>query len=254
MATSKFRLFGGPNASGKTDVFEKLKKERIIHTEVYVNADRIEKNIRKKRKFYFSSYRVKVTEHEFKEHVQQSGLFQEKITDKSFIDHFSMRSGILHIKRSVKINSYHASFIATYLAAKLFETRQSFTFETVMAHPSKADLLDRARSFGYKTYFYFVFTDDLDTNLARARLRELGGGHKVLPELVVKRATRIFKLLPQAFVAADSAYVIDNSDQAKTILKKENGILYKAVAFPDIIQEPIQKIIKKFSGTLKDLD
>lgn len=41
MPTPKFRLFAGPNASGKTHVFKKIRRNRLIPKEIYVNADRI---------------------------------------------------------------------------------------------------------------------------------------------------------------------------------------------------------------------
>ena len=44
----------------------------------------------------------------------------------------------------------------------------------LMSHPSKLEFLQIARKQGYKTYLYFVFTDDLNTNLARAQLRGIG--------------------------------------------------------------------------------
>jgi hypothetical protein len=42
MPTPKFRLFAGPNASGKTYVFKKIRKSSLIPKEIYVNADKIE--------------------------------------------------------------------------------------------------------------------------------------------------------------------------------------------------------------------
>ena len=84
--------------------------------------------------------------------------------------------------------------MANYLAQKLFESRQSFAFETVMSHPSKLDFLRMARKEGYKTYLYFIFTDDLNTNLARVQLRVSDGGHAVSPEHTLARAPRTVKL------------------------------------------------------------
>lgn len=132
MPAPKFRLFGGPNGSGKTSLFRTFKEEGIIHTEIYVSADRIEADLHKTRKFWFIAYRVKADNKSFKEHILKSGLFQEKIRDKTFIDHFVIKSGVLHISNSVRVNSYHASFIASYLAEALFATGQSFAFETVI--------------------------------------------------------------------------------------------------------------------------
>lgn len=189
----RFRLFGGPNGSGKTHVFREFREKGIIHTEVYVNADKIESELKKKRIFYFNAYRVRVDNDSFKRHILESGLFQSKIKDKTFIDHFSVQSGILHVGSNVKINSYHASFVASYLSEKLFQTKQSFAFETVMSHESKVDLLNLARRNGYKTYPYFVFVDNITTNIARVKLRVLRGGHDVEESIIKTRAPRTIK-------------------------------------------------------------
>lgn len=183
----------------------------------------------------------------------QSGLFKEKIKDKNFPNQVNVRSGVLTIRRGVQVNSYHASFVATYLAQKLFESGQSFAFETVMSHPSKLDFLRIAKSQGYKTYLYFIFTDDLNTNLARVQLRVSDGGHGVSPEHTLARATRTFDLLPQAFSLADSAFVIDNSNEAQVVLKKENSVVYRAAQFPPILRKQLSSIVRKSSGTVKQL-
>jgi len=247
MVKPKFRLFAGPNASGKTHVFKKFKRKKYIHTEFYVNADRYEEQMKKTRKFSFNAYRVKVTDEDFKQHISQSGLFQTKIKNRSFIDQFTLRSGVLHIDASAAINSYHASFIASYLAQKLLETKQDFAFETVMSHASKVDLLKQAKKAGYKTYFYFIFVDNAITNLARVRLRVLDGGHNVDDKTILDRIPRTFKLMPKAFDLADSAYLIDNSTEAQVIFKKERDLLYQKLPFPKIIQKEIRRIVSKNS-------
>jgi predicted ABC-type ATPase len=122
-----------------------------------------------------------------------------------------------------------------------------------MSHPSKLDFLRIARKAGYKTYLYFIFTDDLNTNLARVQLRVSDGGHTVSPEHTLARASRAFKLLPQAFALADSAFVIDNSDEARLVLKKENSILYRAVQFPAILRKELASIVRSFSGTVREI-
>jgi predicted ABC-type ATPase len=245
----KFRLFGGPNGSGKTHVFNKFKEKGIIHTEVYVNADRIEAELKENRAFYFTAYRVKVDQDGFKKHILESGLFQDKIRDKSFIDHFLIHAGVLRIGGKVAVNSYHGSFVASYLAEKLFETKQSFAFETVMSHESKVDLIRLANKSGYKTYLYFIFADAISTNIARVQLRVLRGGHAVEEETIKKRAPRTFRLLPAAFEAADSAYVIDNSDEAVPILTKEGSVIARSANFPAIIDKPLQEILKQINKT-----
>jgi len=75
MAAPKFRLFAGPNASGKTHVFKKFKKEKYIHTEIYVNADRFEEQLKQDHTFSFNAYRVKVDDAQFKAFIRKHGLY-----------------------------------------------------------------------------------------------------------------------------------------------------------------------------------
>jgi len=241
----KFRLFGAPNGSGKTHIFREFKAKGIIHTEVYVNADRIEAELKEKRRFSFNAYRVKVSEAGLGEYILASGLFHQKIKDKTFVEHFTVNGGVLRIGRQVAINSYHASFIASYLAERLFETKQSFAFETVMSHESKVELLKQARDQGYKTYFYFIFADSISTNITRVKLRVLDGGHGVKDETIAERAVRTFQLLPAAFNSADTAYVIDNSNEAIAILSKDGTQISRTEEFAPIIRKPILQILAR---------
>ena len=73
------------------------------------------------------------------------------------------------------------------------------------------------------------------------------------PELTLARAPRTFKLLPQAFALADSAFVIDNSDEARLVLKKENSILYRSVRFPAILRKELTSIVRRFSGMVRNI-
>jgi hypothetical protein len=136
MANSKFRLFAGPNASGKTWVFEKFREEKLIHTEFYVNADRIEKELKKKRTFHFNAYRVRANEEEFKYHVQHSGL-HSKLTDTIFEDTVHIKSGTLSIPKRVIINSYHASFIALYLVDNYSKLNSHLRMKRLCRTPPK---------------------------------------------------------------------------------------------------------------------
>lgn len=226
MSNQKFRLFAGPNGSGKTFFFEHLRSNGVIHTEIYISADKIEVNLKKKAVFNFNAYRVKVSNEEFRNHVLSNGLYETKIKDPRFIENFEIKEGILRIKISKrKINSYHASFIATYLAQKLFATGQSFCFETVMSHISKVFLLSEARINGYKTYLYFVFTDNVELNIARVKLRAKQGEHDVDAAVIRSRYPRTFQLLPRALKLADQAFVVDNSNIPEIVAEKSRSKL-----------------------------
>ena len=43
----------------------------------------------------------------------------------------------------------------------MIEAKRSFNFETVMSHPSKIEILLRAKAAGFANYLIFVGTDDL---------------------------------------------------------------------------------------------
>lgn len=221
MAQPRFRLFGGPNGSGKTFFFDHLKRSGYIHTEIYVSADKIEADLKRKPVFNFNAYRVKVSDAEFKQYVLTDGLFTTKINDPHFLQNMKIEGGILDIGLKRKqINSYHASFIATYLVNKLLLTGQSFCFETVMSHISKVQLLSEAKRAGYKAYLYFVFTDNVELNIARVKLRTKLGQHDVDASLIKSRYPRTFKLLPKALSLAEEAFVIDNSNEPEIVAEK----------------------------------
>ncbi|MBS4029137.1 MAG: zeta toxin family protein, partial [Ignavibacteriales bacterium] len=183
----RFRMFAGPNGSGKTYLFNFLKSQSYIHTEIYVNADEIERKLSESMQFHFNAYRVKVSDKDFKTHIQQSGILK-KIHDKSFLEKIHVESGVLKITmKKSELNSYIASFIASYLSEKLIESGQSFCYETVLSHPSKLKLLEQANVKGYKTYLYFVFTDDWRLNIERVKLRVQEGGHNVDDKKIEQR-------------------------------------------------------------------
>jgi len=234
----RFRMFAGPNGSGKTVLFDHLRNKGYIHTEIFVSADRIENDLKNKGKFFFTSYRVKVSEAEFKCHIKLSGLFQ-KLEDKSFVDKINIISGILTLNGDQKkINSYIASFIATYLCEKLLLTKQSFCFETVLSHSSKIELIEKAKAAGYKTYLYFVFTDNWKLNIERVKLRVLEGGHNVDHKKIENRYFRSLKNFSQAARLSNSTFLIDNSNEFTRVAEFTNGTVnYVISPFPDWFRE-----------------
>jgi predicted ABC-type ATPase len=89
--------------------------------------------------------------------------------------------------------------------------RQSFSFETVMSHRSKIEILAEARQRGYKVVFYFVATDDPVINIHRVSNRVAQGGHDVDAGRIVARYFRSMELMSEAMMIADAAYIFDNS-------------------------------------------
>jgi predicted ABC-type ATPase len=125
--------------------------------------------------------------------------------------------------RNVQIDSYFASVIADFIRQRLLEKGVSFTFETVMSHPSKVEFMQDAQTRGYRTYLYFVSTENSDINIDRVEIRVREGGHGVEPERVRERYIKSLKLLPQAVAASDRAYIFDNSGDSSVLLAEITG-------------------------------
>jgi predicted ABC-type ATPase len=80
-----------------------------------------------------------------------------------------------------------------------------------MSHPGKVELLATAQAMGYRTYLYFVATDDPSINVSRVRNRVLLGGHPVPEDKIVARYGRSLELLKEAIRHTHRAYIFDNS-------------------------------------------
>lgn len=92
---------------------------------------------------------------------------------------------------------------------------RSFTFETVMSHDSKIEILIRAKAAGFFVQLFFIGTDDPMTNIERVALRVSEGGHSVPVDRIIARWHRSMELLGRAIAAADRAFIFDNSSTSR---------------------------------------
>jgi predicted ABC-type ATPase len=99
----------------------------------------------------------------------------------------------------------------------------SFSFETVMSHHSKVDFITKAQKSGFKTYLYFICTDDPIINIQRVKNRKAMGGHDVDPKLIESRYFRSLENLQDAFLKVDRAFVIDSSNRNRNLILEKNG-------------------------------
>jgi predicted ABC-type ATPase len=104
-----------------------------------------------------------------------------------------------------------SALLGVYLNPDEMEQKITFTLETVMSHPSKVDLLTQAQAAGYRTYLYFVATDDPAINISRVKSRVKLGGHNVPEDKIAERYHRSLELLRDAIRHTNRAYVFDNS-------------------------------------------
>ncbi len=249
-APKRFRMFAGPNGSGKSSLYERLRKD-TIHTDVYIAADRIEADFRKKKRFTFNAYRIKVSETEFISFAVTSGILDKHPHKLALLKSLQIKAGILRLKNPAFIDSYLASCIASYLSLKLFETEQSFCFETVMSHPSKLEILKETKKRGFKTYLYFVFTEDPKLNIQRVASRVKAGGHDVAKEKITPRFQRSIRYLPDALIYADTTFIIDNSIDFEVVAEIEKGKKFHSLKKGYDFKKKLPDFYKKFKNKLK---
>jgi predicted ABC-type ATPase len=124
-----------------------------------------------------------------------------------------------------------AQVIADRRREACIEAKRSFSFETVMSHPSKVDVLVRSRAAGFFVQLFFVGIDDPQTNIDRVQQRVAQGGHDVPQEKIATRWSRTMALLHEAIKVADQSFLFDNSaigiDQGPKLVlagvRKANG-------------------------------
>lgn len=80
-----------------------------------------------------------------------------------------------------------------------------------MSSTDKIELLVKARKKGFRTYLYYIATDNPAINVWRVKRRVELGGHDVPTDKIVSRYHRSLALLPDAIRNTDRAYLFDNS-------------------------------------------
>jgi len=199
-------MFAGPNGSGKSTLKFHLPPALLG---VYLNPDEMEQEIRRQTWLNFTAYGVTTTAVEVLPFFHNSKFLRDA--------GFGGAAGQLTFSGnrlefgSVAVNSYLASVAGDFLRQKLMGQKISFTLETVMSHPGKVELLAQAQAAGYRTYLYFVATDDPAINISRVKSRVKLGGHNVPEDRIETRYHRSLGLLMEAIRHSNRAYIFDNS-------------------------------------------
>jgi predicted ABC-type ATPase len=202
----RLRMFAGPNGSGKSTIKSLLPPALLG---VYVNPDEIEHEVRCRDFLDVTAYGVRTTESEITAFFLTSTLL-EKADLLNEADGLRFSDGKLSF-HEVIVNAYFASVAADFLRRKLLEQRISFSFETVMSSPDKVALLETAQGLGYRTYLYYIATDDPAINVSRVQARVRLGGHDVPKDKIISRYERSLDLLLPAIRHTSRAFIFDNS-------------------------------------------
>jgi len=218
MNTPRLRMFAGPNGSGKSTLNSIISKELLG---VYINPDEIEKEINKFSFLDMLNYRVTTNEEEVISFFENHPLLEKAdLTNELYLLRFLDNKIDFS---NMSINSYYASICADFIRHQLLKSKISFTFETVMSSRDKVDFLKKAQEAGYRTYLYFIATQDPIVNISRVNNRVKLGGHSVPEDKIVSRYYRSLELLSEAVKYSTRAYIFDNSSQEKSWIAQINN-------------------------------
>ncbi|MGM0582200.1 MAG: zeta toxin family protein [Bacteroidota bacterium] len=238
----RFRLFAGPNGSGKSTLIEEIQSQFSIG--YFINADVIEEDLKKNNFLNISSYLSETTAHsDWINYCQKHK--EDPFLSKFHSNHIEISSDGKQLICTGEINSYAASFIASFFRNILASNRQSFSFETVMSHRSKIDFLEKMKLKGYKTYLYFICTMDPQINVERVLKRVKKGGHNVDNQKIIDRYYKSLSHLNLAFKISDRAYVIDSTSLKNSIIleKKDDKLIFHNKSAPEWVMEYLLKFL-----------
>lgn len=244
-SAKRLRVFGGPNGSGKSTLFSSISDQfNIGH---FVNSDEVEKEIASKGYINIEQFNLNLTQEDldvFKLEPAAITLIAKAKKEGHDID-IEIRENII-IDKSKKTHSYEASLITSFLRKHLLEKKISYSFESVMSHPSKLDEIKYANNLGYKTYLYFVCLQDAEMNVSRVLNRVEKGGHNVDPEKIKKRYYEALNNLLPALLLVDRAYIFDNStDKMELVAEIANGAIEILVSKNKVPNWFIEYVINK---------
>jgi predicted ABC-type ATPase len=200
----RLRMFAGPNGSGKSSLIRALNPRVPLGS--ILNPDELFRALQGGG-IDFRVWGLDVTWPRLCESLIGAGRLP---ANHPFLQAGQVQDARLTAPPDV-CDAYVAASVADFLREELLASGQSFSFETVMSHPSKIAFFARARAEGYRTYLYFVATDSPEVNLGRIRTRVATGGHAVPEDKVVERYERCLRLVREALPHAYRAFLFDNS-------------------------------------------
>jgi predicted ABC-type ATPase len=225
-------MFAGPNGSGKSTIFNQIGEK--VDFGVYLNADNIEAELNISNKIKLTDFvDIDVSNEFLQKYIKDHSILQ-KANDSGLSISLVIENSIISSNNPTP-NSYETSLLVDFIRHILLLNMKKITFETVMSHKSKVELLEKTKELGYKNYLYYISTDDVDLNISRVKERVKEGGHDVPEDKISKRYFNSLKLLHEAVKYTYRTYIFDNSgDEANLILEIfNNEIIIHSNYIPD---------------------
>ena len=218
-------MIAGPNGSGKSTLRLLLKPEWLGE---YVNPDELELDLLSSdglnlRKLF------ELDAEPFLQYVRTAYIGTADLG--LVLQSISFERDVLRCSVP-ELASHLASPLSSFVRNSLREGGVSHTFETVMSSRDKVEYLCRSREMGFRTYLYYIATEDPLINQSRIEHRVLAGGHSVPAAKVASRYSRSLSLLLDAMECSDRAFFLDNSGSEARLVAEWDGHNLSVAADP----------------------
>lgn len=212
--TPRFRMVAGPNGSGKTTLWRWLAHAYAVNFYTFINADDMFAEATARG---FLRAPLPIDGASLDRFVAGSGYPDE--VQRPFRDgRIALSGDCFRFVDGKTATTYTVSLLANFFQSRMIEAGTSFSQETVFSHPGKVEALKKAQTRGFRTYLYFVATDNPAVNVGRVRQRAKAGGHDVPVGKIVDRYHRSLGQIASALPWVSRAYFFDNSGSTMRFL------------------------------------
>jgi len=100
--------------------------------------------------------------------------------------------------------------------------KESFAFETLLAHYTKLNFIKQAKEDGYYVRMFFICLENPFLNVKRVKERVANGGHDIPEENILGLYPKSMRYLRRAFGVVDEITVFDNSLEDMKLIAEKN--------------------------------
>lgn len=205
--TRRFRMVAGPNGSGKSTLVAWLARDYAVNFYTMLNADDVFAQVGRSHAFFAP---FPISGDDLVAYAERTEYAEAEKT-RFRTGEISVDADCVRFRSAESVNSYTVALLVNFLQDECIKRGMSFSQETVFSHPSKVAALAKAHDAGFRTYLYYVATDDPGINANRVAERYEQGGHNVPPDKIVARYARSLANLPNAIPHLSRVFFFDNS-------------------------------------------
>lgn len=244
MCAKRLRIFAGPNGSGKSSIYRLIAERFPVG--IYINADDLQADLSSSGRVDLLQFHPALSFEALHQFFDEHDLPKTYGIQFPFIRDSDGRIGLAETSGIGEKLAYAVAVLADYIRRRLIDEGTDVSFETVLSHRSKLELMRQARAAGYRVYLYYVCVASPEISKQRVALRVRQGGHSVPEDKIVERYERSLSFLSQAVSLSDRAYLFDNTYSGASLKLEINqgaDVIPHEPLLPDWITRNLPKLV-----------